>query len=63
MRIHKLIQHIEERVETDLRVWRYLLPKVKFFIGPEICTYLVRPRNTRPMYRAESRGRKRRWRR
>ena len=26
MRIHGLIQHIEERVETDLRVWRYLLP-------------------------------------
>ena len=24
--IHRLIQFIQTRVETDLRVWRYLLP-------------------------------------
>ena len=26
MRIHALVQHIQVRVEMDLRVWRYLLP-------------------------------------
>ena len=36
MRIHSLIQHIEERVETDLRVWRYLLPPREELEGHEI---------------------------
>ena len=36
MRIHGLIQHIEERVETDLRVWRYLLPPREEQEGHEI---------------------------
>ena len=36
MRIHSLIQHIEERVETDLRVWRYLLPPREEQEGHEI---------------------------
>ena len=36
MRIHGLIQHIEERVETDLRVWRYLLPPREEEEGHEI---------------------------
>ena len=36
MRIHGLIQHMEERVETDLRVWRYLLPPREEEEGHEI---------------------------
>ena len=36
MRIHSLIQHIEERMETDLRVWRYLLPPREEQEGHEI---------------------------
>ena len=36
MRIHGLIQHIEERVEKDLRVWRYLLPPREEKEGHEI---------------------------
>jgi hypothetical protein len=36
MKIHRLIQHIEERVETDLRVWRYLLPPRDELDGHEI---------------------------
>ena len=36
MAIHKLIQHIEEMAETDLRVWRYLLPPREEEEGHEI---------------------------
>ena len=36
MRIHGLIKHMEERVETDLRVWRYLLPPREEEEGHEI---------------------------
>ena len=36
MRIHGLIKHIQERVETDLRVWRYLLPPRDELDGHEI---------------------------
>ena len=36
MKIHRLIQHIEERVEKDLRVWRYLLPPREEKEGHEI---------------------------
>ena len=36
MKIHAFIQHIEERVETDLRVWRYLLPPREEQQGHEI---------------------------
>ena len=36
MRIHGLIKHIQERVETDLRVWRYLLPPRDEMDGHEI---------------------------
>ena len=36
MRIHQLLQHIEARVETDLRVWRYLLPPGEEKDGHEI---------------------------
>ena len=36
MRIHGLIQHMEERVETDLRVWRYLLPPREEEEGHEV---------------------------
>ena len=35
-RIHKLMRHIEERVELDLRVWRYLLPPSLETPGHEI---------------------------
>ena len=36
MHIHSLIQYIEERVELDLRVWRYLLPPKDELDGHEI---------------------------
>ena len=36
MRIHQLLQHIQARVETDLRVWRYLLPPGEEKDGHEI---------------------------
>ena len=36
MRIHELVIHIEERVEKDLRVWRYLLPPKDEKDGHEI---------------------------
>jgi hypothetical protein len=36
IRIHRLIQHIQGRVETDLRVWRYLLPPGEEKDGHEI---------------------------
>jgi hypothetical protein len=36
MMIHSLIQYIEERVELDLRVWRYLLPPKEEQDGHEI---------------------------
>ena len=36
MNIHGLIKHVEERVETDLRVWRYLLPPKEEQDGHEI---------------------------
>ena len=36
MRIHRFIQHIQERVEMDLRVWRYLLPPRDELDGHEI---------------------------
>lgn len=36
MRTHNLIQHIQARVELDLRVWRYLLPPNDELQGHEI---------------------------
>ena len=36
IRIHNLVKHIEERVEMDLRVWRYLLPPKDEKDGHEI---------------------------
>ena len=36
IRIHRLLQYIQRRVETDLRVWRYLLPPGEEQDGHEI---------------------------
>ena len=36
MRIHGLVVHIEERIELDLRVWKYLLPPKDEKDGHEI---------------------------
>ena len=36
MKIHFLIQHIQSRVEKDLRLWRYLLPTKDEKDGHEI---------------------------
>ena len=43
IKIHSLIQHIEERVELDLRVWRYLLPPKDELDGHEIQGSLPAP--------------------
>ena len=36
MKIHFLIQHIQSRVEKDMRAWRYLLPPKDEMDGHEI---------------------------
>jgi hypothetical protein len=36
MRVHALVQHIQVRVEMDMRVWRYLLPPKDEIDGHEI---------------------------
>ena len=36
MRVHKLVQHIQINIETNLRVWKYLLPPTEEKEGHEI---------------------------
>ena len=36
MRVHRLVQHIQKNIETNLRVWRYLLPPSEEKEGHEI---------------------------
>jgi hypothetical protein len=36
IRNHRLLQHLQARVETDLRVWRYLLPPLQEEEGHEV---------------------------
>ena len=36
MRVHALVQHIQSNIETNLRVWKYLLPPAEEKDGHEI---------------------------
>ena len=36
MRVHGLVQHIQSSIETNLRVWKYLLPPSEEKDGHEI---------------------------